>query len=81
MVQYAGCCRDLRGNVDNDENDELDISDVVYLTNSIFNSPPSPQPICPEESDIDGSGEMDITDLVTLVNYFFFNGSGPQSCH
>jgi len=73
-----GCCVGIRGNVDNDPGNNIDISDLVYLVDYMFcQGPESP---CPEEADIDGSGVLDISDLVRLVDYMFNSGLPPESC-
>jgi hypothetical protein len=55
----------IRGNVDYDAGDVIDISDLVYLVDFMFNLGPAPP--CFEEGDIDGSDEapLDISDLST----------------
>lgn len=75
------CCEGIRGNVDGDENDEIDISDFVYLVDYVFND--GPRPPCVEEADIDASGDKNpITeaDYIYLRNYFFENGPPPPEC-
>ncbi len=73
------CCVDMRGNVDGDELDNIDIADLVYFVNYSFSS--GPEPPCIEEADIDGSGALDISDIVYLVNYMFASGVEPVTCH
>lgn len=73
-----GCCIDIRGNVDYDPGDVIDISDLVYLVDYMFSG--GPEPPCPEEADIDGSGGIDISDLVYLVDYMFSGGPPPVAC-
>ena len=77
-----GCCLPpIRGNVDYDPGDAVDISDLVYLVDYMFNS--GPEPPCLSESDIDASGgesPIDISDLVYLVDYMFTGGPAPAAC-
>ena len=78
----------IRGNVDYDPGDEIDISDLVYLVDYMFTS--GPPPLCWEEANIDGSGpanppsdgptDIDISDLVYLVDYMFNSGPPPADC-
>ena len=77
-----GCnCIGIRGNIDGDILDAIDISDVVYLVNFLFfyDNPP----INIEEADVNGSGgtvPVDITDLTYMVNYLFQGGPPPLDC-
>jgi hypothetical protein len=75
-----GCCIGIRGNIDDDPGQSIDISDLVYLVDFMFNS--GPEPNCFEEGDVDGSGgsTIDIADLVYLVDYMFNGGPAPVSC-
>ena len=77
------CCTDMRGNVNDDPNDQVDISDLVYLVDYMFTG--GPQPPCWSEANIDGvgtddAGGIDISDLVYLVDYMFTGGPPPPSC-
>lgn len=81
-IGEGGCCvPPIRGNVDNDTGDLIDISDLVYLVDFMFNG--GPAPVCEDEADIDGSGgpsPIDIADLVYLVDYMFNEGPEPVAC-
>jgi len=77
-VQYSGCCIGFRGNVDYDVGDAIDISDLVYLVDFMFNAGPAPP--CFVEADMDASGGIDISDLVYLVDYMFNGGPAPVVC-
>ena len=78
------CCVGIRGNVDGlgDEPNEIDIADLVYLVNYMFDS--GPVPSCIDEANVDGLGgaglEVDIADLVYLVSYMFSGGPAPVAC-
>ncbi len=75
----GGCCMPpIRGNVDYDAGDNIDISDLVYLVDYMFNQ--GPAPVCLEEADIDATGGIDISDLVYLVDYMFTGGPAPLAC-
>ncbi len=84
----TGCCVGIRGNVNNDAADEIDISDMVYLVDYMFTSGTAPE--CWGEANIDGSGpvsggtdsadDIDISDLVFLVDYMFTSGPPPVDC-
>lgn len=70
------CCKNNRGNANNDYNDLVDISDLLYLVDYAF-VPGSPEPACQEEADVDGSGAIDVSDLLYLVDYMFLVPPGP----
>jgi len=79
-ITESGCCINDRGNVDNDPLDAIDISDLIYLVNYMFQE--GEEPVCMEEANVDGEGEPtpDISDLIYLVNYMFQDGEPPLSC-
>jgi len=58
----------------------VDISDLVYLVDFMFNEGPTYE--CFEEAGVDGSGAepVDIADLVYLVDYMFNVGPAPPPC-
>ena len=73
------CCA-IRGDIDHSGVLPIDIADLVYLVDYMFNS--GPAPVCWGEGDVDGSGVMpiDIADLVYLVDYMFNEGPEPPPC-
>lgn len=73
------CCYGLRGNVDGNEEEEPDISDLIYLVDYMFTGGPAPP--CMAEADFDASQDIDISDLVGLVDYMFTGGVEPWSCY
>ena len=83
------CCMGaIRGNVDMDGGDVIDISDLVFLVDYMFTG--GPPPTCDEEANNDGSccasgsseslSDIDISDLVYLVDYMFNGGPAPPPC-
>ncbi len=76
------CCVATRGNIDGDTQDNIDISDLVYLVDYSFGNPAGPAPICFEEADVDASGTLDISDMVLLVDFMFALESNvtPADC-
>ncbi|MBU8933357.1 MAG: PQQ-binding-like beta-propeller repeat protein [candidate division Zixibacteria bacterium] len=74
------CCNGdgMRGNVDGDIDDEINIADLTYLVAYLFTG--GSEPPCEEESDIDGNGEINIGDLTHLVAYLFTGGIPPVAC-
>jgi hypothetical protein len=84
----GGCCMPpIRGNIDYDVGDNIDISDLVYLVDYMFTG--GPAPVCWEEANVDcsddGNGvddaaDIDISDLVYMVDYMFNQGPTPCRC-
>ncbi len=76
----ACCCVGIRGNVEDDPGDNVDISDLVFLVDFIFTGGVSPD--CPAEANVEGDvGEnIDISDLVYLVDFIFTGGTPPPAC-
>lgn len=73
------CMSPIRGNVDYDAGDAIDISDLVYLVDYMFTG--GPPPLCFEEADMAAScGTLDISDLVYLIDYMFVGGPTPPTC-
>jgi len=72
------CCEEVRGNVDGDAGDQIDIGDLVYLADYTFQG--GPPPPCFDEADIDGDGDITVADLVFLAEYVFNNGPAPAPC-
>lgn len=77
-VNYGACCVGIRGNIDGDPFESIDISDLATLIDYMFHfgSPPP----CPVEADVDGGGSLEISDLVYLVSYMFSSGPPPEPC-
>ena len=74
-----GCCVGMRGNIDNDPADAVDIGDLVYLVEYSFSG--GPAPACEAEADVNGDTAVDIGDLVYMVEYSFSGGPSPVSCN
>jgi len=64
------------GHGDVDCSGEINIGDMVYLVDFMFNSGPAPDPY---GGDVDGDGDIDVADLVYLVDYFFNSGPPPPN--
>ncbi len=76
----ASCCIGITGNINDDVLQEIDIADLIYLVNYMFQA--GPQPPCMLEADIDGNHttDPDIADLIALVNFMFQEGPSPALC-
>ncbi|MGB8656660.1 MAG: hypothetical protein WCE90_02615 [Candidatus Zixiibacteriota bacterium] len=89
LLRYAGFYRgDVNAN-DNLELPALDVSDLVYLRNYLFEHGPAPMPFA-DQGNVDGKGPLggpidtvcpknnvDAQDLIYLVNYVFKSGPAP----
>ncbi len=79
-----GCCVGIRGNVNNDPEESVNITDITYLVSYLFGIPPGPEPICREEGNVNGdeTEAINIADITYLVDYLFGIplGPAPQPC-
>lgn len=86
-IAIPQCCV-VRGNVDHDAGNNIDISDLVYLVDYMFTG--GPPPPCEASANVDGTccvsgseetlADIDISDLVYLVDYMFTGGPVPPTC-
>lgn len=69
----ASCCHGMRGNVNGDAEDRVDISDIAALVEYLFGPYGHPISTCPDENNVDGSpdGVIDISDVMRLLDYLF----------
>lgn len=74
------CCNNIRGNINGDASDLIDIGDLVYFVDYSFGTPAGPAPVCFDEADVNADGGLDISDIVYLVNFMFSSGPQPQPC-
>jgi len=74
------CIPPMRGDVNYDGAEIIDISDLYFLINFMFTD--GPAPVCFDEADIDASGvePLDISDLIYLIDYMFRGGPEPPAC-
>lgn len=77
QIAVAPCCSGIRGNIDGDPEDVINIADIVYFVDWSFNFPPGPAPPCFSEADVNDDGELNIADIVYMVDYSFATPSGP----
>lgn len=75
----GGCCV-MRGDVNHDGAELIDIADLLYLIDYMFTG--GPEPVCFDEADIDASETepLDIGDLVYLIDFMFTGGPAPVEC-
>ena len=81
-LKVANCCLGVRGNINGDSEEKINISDITYIVNYLFGSPSGPPPPCLEEGNVnaDSEGKVNISDLTFLVSYLYDNGPEPPSC-
>lgn len=60
----------------NDDN-AVNVSDVVFLSNYLYNGGAIPP--CKNQADVNHDGRIDNSDPVYLLNYLFNGGSAPPS--
>lgn len=74
------CCDGSRGNVDSDDQDNINIADLTFLVTYLFSS--GPPPTCVPEANVDGdpSENVNVADLTQLVSYLFGGGAIPLQC-
>jgi hypothetical protein len=77
-ITAVACCTGLRGNIDNDGANEVNVSDLTYLVEFLFQG--GPDPVCVDEADVDASGAVNVSDLTYLVAYLFQGGAQPAAC-
>ncbi len=70
------------GNVDNDPDKLVDISDLIALVNYLYVAPFT-EPACLGSANIDGDVDnlVDISDLIALVNFLYVSFTPPAICH
>ncbi len=78
QVFVSTCCIGIRGNIDHDSGEGIDIADLIFLVDYSFNS--GAAPYCDEESDVNGDSAIDIGDVVYLADFMFSSGPDPVSC-
>jgi hypothetical protein len=79
-VAYPNCCIGIRGNINGDALQTIDISDLVYMVDYMFQG--GPVPPCLKEVNVNGDifEQIGIDDLVYLVDYMFSGGPAPAVC-
>ena len=72
------CCIDSRGNANGDAGDAVNVVDLTFLAQRLFQG--GPPPPCSEEADANGSGAINVVDLTFLVQRLFQGGPPPPAC-
>jgi hypothetical protein len=81
VLRYAGFYRGDVNASDTLELPALDVSDLVYLIQYLFQNGPAPVPYA-DQGDVNGSGcgggeAVNVGDVVYLLNYIFLDGPPP----
>jgi immune inhibitor A len=79
MVTAGSCCQGIRGNVNGDIDEDVNIADLTMLVNYLFAS--GPPPPCEIEADVNGDETVNVADLTYMVNYAFAGGPPPIDCN
>jgi uncharacterized protein (TIGR02145 family) len=72
------CCLGIRGNVDGDVEELVNIADMTYLIAYLFSGGAAPP--CFEEGDVNADGLVNIADMTYLIAYLFSGGPAPEEC-
>jgi hypothetical protein len=80
----------VRGNADGDAQDELNVTDAIYLLGFLFQGGPppaiyllgflfqgGPPPPCSDAADTNDDGALNLTDGIYLLNFLFQGGPSP----
>ena len=76
--QIVDCCLGVRGNVNGDLNEEINLPDLTTYVSWAYKH--GPEPPCLNEVDVNGDGSIDTADLGYLVSYMFKHGPQPPAC-
>jgi len=72
------CCVGIRGNVNDDANQSVNVIDMTWLTQFLFSDgPPSP---CEPEADVNGDEHINVIDMTWLTMFLFSGGAEPVLC-
>ena len=74
----ACCCIGMRGNIDEDLDNIIDVVDLVYFVDFQFRN--GSAPACFDAADLVVDGVHDVADLVFMVDYQFRDGDAPPAC-
>lgn len=75
-----GCCIGLTGNVNGDEDENVNLTDLTVLVNHLF---VTFEPLsCPAEANTSGdlAGDLSLIDLTVLVNHLFVTFDPLPAC-
>jgi hypothetical protein len=73
VLRYVGFYRGDVNASDSLEVPALDITDLVYLVQYLYQNGPAPKPYA-DQGDVNADGKVDVLDVVYLLNYVFVDG-------
>jgi Beta-propeller repeat len=77
-LDFGPCCTGSRGNVDRDALEVVNVTDITFLVQYLFQG--GAEPSCIDEANVAVSSSLNIVDLTVLVNYLMAGGPPPPSC-
>jgi len=77
VLRYVGFYRGDVNASDSLEVPALDVTDLVYLVQYLFQNGPAPKPYA-DQGDVNADGKVDVLDCVYLLNYVFVDGPSLQ---
>ncbi|MBK7142371.1 MAG: hypothetical protein IPH75_09850 [bacterium] len=75
-INVVACCVGIRGNLNGDPQELVDLSDLSYMVS--FLTAGAAPPACMAEADVNNSGNIDLTDLSMIINYMTAGGTLPN---
>jgi hypothetical protein len=73
VLRYAGFYRGDVNASDSLEVPSLDVTDLVYLIQYLYQNGPAPKPYA-DQGDVNGDHKVDVLDVVYMINYVFNGG-------
>ena len=77
-IDGKSCCIGIRGNVDGDLEEKINVADMTTLIAYLFKGYTGVT--CLKEADVNGDGSINVTDMSYLIGYLFSGGPHPVDC-
>lgn len=79
-LDETSCCQGLTGNVDQDASNQVNLTDLTLLVNSLFVTFDTLP--CPEAANVSGdlAGDVNLTDVTALTNSLFVTFESTAAC-
>lgn len=72
LFDYSWVCGDANWDTN------INLIDILYLIDHLYNSPPGPGPNPPASGDANGDGNINLIDILYLIDYIYGAPSGPE---